>query len=71
MEATTRPYQPWADIQSAALAWHDRGRKEWVGHAVRLGDASMIVDRVENRGDGVWRLYLIPMIEAEPQSTPK
>ena len=59
MEVATRPFQPWADIQSSALAWHDNGRKEWVGHAVKLGELHMIVDRVEDRGGGVWRLHLI------------
>lgn len=60
MNVTTRPSQPWADVQASALAWHDKGRKDWVGHSVKLGEAHMIVDRVEDRGDGIWRLHLIP-----------
>lgn len=59
MQVTRTPAGMWADVQADALAWHDKGRKEWVGHIVKAGDIHAIVDRVEDRGDGVWRLHLI------------
>lgn len=52
------PTQKWADVQSDALMWHDKSRKEWVGHVVKLGEEHMLVDRVEDRGEGWWRLHL-------------
>lgn len=59
MQVTRTPSGMWADIRSDALAWHDKGRREWVGHSVSLGEDYAVVDRIEDRGDGVWRLHLI------------
>ena len=53
------PLQPWVDIRPDTLAWHDRSRREWVGHNVKLGESYFIVDRVEIMSDDCWRLYLI------------
>lgn len=63
VKGTVNPLQPWVDVQSSALAWHDKGRKEWVGCNVKLGEDYFVVDRVEDRGGEVWRLHLIAPAE--------
>lgn len=59
MQFTRTPAGMWADVQADALAWHDKGRKDWIGHSVVVGEVTAIVDRVEDKGDGWWRLHLI------------
>lgn len=59
------PIQHYCDLHSDALAWHDKGRRDWVGHTVRIdgdvtGTAYMVVDRVSDIGEGWYRLHLIP-----------
>lgn len=53
----------WVDVKAEVLAWQDKGRKDWTGHTIKmendLGTSYAVVDRVEDRGDGIWRLHLI------------
>ncbi len=53
------------ELPAAALAWHDKGRREWVGHVMKIEDGNgvqyMTVDYVTDKGDGQWQLHLIPL----------
>ena len=65
---TSEPRISSVDVKSEVLACHDKSRKDWTGHTIKMENGSdvayAIVDRVEDRGDGIWRLHLInPEIE--------
>lgn len=59
-----KPVECFVNVPANALAWHDKGRRDWIGHSVKIEEdgfapAYMIVDRISRLDDETYRLHLI------------